>query len=158
MSTRSLLRRFIASLVRAERRGKDVEVSEATIPAIRAAFALVLGEVRSLDELVAEVARLRGREISLHEYEPFDGEFPYASQWFAWEHHDVIMVHPVESELYRQKCVCHELAHMLLGHPPQPMGHRDICEEQDADVLGGFLLRLLIDAARRVSTWEEVFE
>lgn len=111
----------------------------------------------SLDDLVRAVERFRNRPITVEEILPFEGRPWLAAQWFDLGDRDLIVHLPVGSELYRHWLVCHELAHMILGHSPSPAGCTDGDEERDAGLLANHLLGQMWGAGRAVSSWEKVF-
>jgi len=69
----------------------------------------------NLDDFIASIARHRGRPITLVQLDrrPSDD---LSGLWLATESADYIIVDPTATPSRRALIVCHEIAHMLLGH------------------------------------------
>lgn len=71
-----------------------------------------------LDEFVTRVAGRRDRPITLLPV-VVENDQPFGV-WIATANRDYIAYPAATSRISRSAVVCHELAHMLLGHAPQP--------------------------------------
>lgn len=97
-----------------------------TIPATRSRAARTVAGVLiqlmptdgSIDGLVTAVGRLRGRPIDVIAA-PL-GSRPQAGFWVAGTDRDYVVHSASASAEERQRTICHELAHLLLGHALGP--------------------------------------
>jgi hypothetical protein len=71
----------------------------------------------AIDDLVAAVGQERGRPLSLLAAEL--GPMAPTGMWVATDHADYIVYPADASSAERAAVICHELAHMLLGHQPE---------------------------------------
>lgn len=111
----------------------------------------------TLEGLCSLVGGWRGRAVLLKEIAAFHGPAPVAAQWYRMGSTDLVLYLSGASALYREWIVCHELAHMILGHPPRPLGCSEEPEELEAESLGAELVRLMQEARNRESSWSLVF-
>lgn len=141
------------------------------VNAQRIAWAVVprSGEI---DSLVQAVSTRIGRPIAITEC---DLPLIYSGIWVGDESGDIIKFDPAAPEATRQAAICHELAHILLGHEPHNIlhsagalfkhidpskthairvMHRSVYDEppeHDAEVLATSLLeRLRVNRATRI--------
>lgn len=78
----------------------------------------------AVDDLVTAVGRTRRRVIHLLDVDLGPGE--PTGMWIATDQADYV-VHPADaSAAERTAVICHELAHMLLGHQPQAEGDSSV--------------------------------
>jgi hypothetical protein len=71
-----------------------------------------------LDEFVARVASSRGRPITLMSIHVPDGA--PSGLWIATARHDYIVYPDDADPQWKSAIICHEIAHMMLGHDPEP--------------------------------------
>ena len=91
-----------------------------TAKAARASAVKLVPDNGDVEDLVAAVGGARRRAIHLLGADL--GPTGPTGMWIATEHGDYI-VHPVDaSAAERTAVICHELAHMLLGHQPEDDG------------------------------------
>lgn len=99
----------------------------------------------TVDDLVATVGQERGRPLSLLATE-LRPEAP-SGMWIATDRADYIVYPADASSAERAAVICHELAHMLLGHQPEARIDqvsqlaRTVAPSLDPDVARRFLER-----------------
>lgn len=75
-----------------------------------------------MHSLVAAVSARVGRPIAITEC---DLPLLYSGMWIGDGTEDIIKFDPATPEATRQAAICHELAHILLGHEPHNILHSD---------------------------------
>ena len=74
-----------------------------------------------VDVFVSRLAQLRDRPIRLVDLN-FSDEGGVSGAWKATDREDVIFVASGASGLRREAIICHEIAHIFLGHTPAELG------------------------------------
>ena len=78
----------------------------------------LIPEKGDLDDFIANVGSSRSRNITLLP-SPLSGDDP-SGLWIATSKRDYVAYPAAATVTRRAAIICHELAHMLLGHDPQP--------------------------------------
>ena len=77
---------------------------------------LRIPEPWSIDELIRQVSELRQREIVVHAVAPEALRDSPCGMWVVCEDADILVVAQGSPAWHSDLVLCHELAHMLLGH------------------------------------------
>ncbi len=140
---------------------------------------LRLGNKVTLNSLVATVEGLRGRRVVISEMTDLDGSTT-CGLWLSTDCTEFVFHLPTPSELHRQQCVLHELAHMALRHDekainidyagtlfPDISGERvraalartDFIREEElaAELLADLFAAAIRDSGREPKNFEQVF-
>lgn len=73
------------------------------------------GSALTLSSLIEKVSTLRGRPIVVESAEGLR-DTETCGLWLSTEHTEFVFHAPTDSDLHRQQCILHELAHMILRH------------------------------------------
>lgn len=157
------------------RRKATTEQSEA-----QAAYnSLGLSGALTLPILLDKVSALRGKPIVVEAVEGLRNT-ETCGLWLSTEHTEFVFHAPTDSDLHRQQCILHELAHMILRHDetvvsagyartlfPDLAGERvrsaltrsefDKGHEVIAELLADLLASAISDATQEPANFERVF-